>query len=103
VSVAKIHFDRNGKENHHAFHDVGAAACNLTTQALALDLFVHQMGGFNAEIARSQFGIPSGYQPVAMMAITSGRLCQRVSGRSTDITSSIAGSGTCTQNPQATD
>jgi nitroreductase len=69
LSVAKIHFDRNGKENRHAFHDVGAAACNLTIQALALDLFVHQMGGFNAEIARSQFGIPSGYDPVAMMAI----------------------------------
>ena len=69
LSVAKIHFDRNGKENRHAFHDVGAAACNLTTQALALDLFVHQMGGFNAEAARSQFGIPSGYEPVAMMAI----------------------------------
>ncbi len=69
LSVAKIHFDRNGKENHHAFHDVGAAISNLSTQALALDLFVHQMGGFNAEIARSQFGIPSGYEPVAMMAI----------------------------------
>ena len=69
LSVAKIHFDRNGKENRHAFHDVGAAACNLTTQALALDLFVHQMGGFNVETARSQFGIPSGYEPVAMMAI----------------------------------
>jgi nitroreductase len=69
LSVAKIHFEHNGNENHHAFHDVGAAISNLSTQAIALDLFVHQMGGFDAETARSQFGIPSGYDPVAMMAI----------------------------------
>ncbi|MEH2333620.1 nitroreductase family protein [Nostoc sp.] len=52
LSVAKLHFDRNGKENRHAFHDVGAAASNLATQAIALDLFVHQMAGFDAQKAR---------------------------------------------------
>ncbi|MEE3718527.1 hypothetical protein V2H45_17435 [Tumidithrix elongata RA019] len=36
---------------------------------IALDLFVHQMAGFDAEKARSQFGIPSGYEPVAIIAI----------------------------------
>ena len=69
LSVAKLHFDQNGKENRHAFHDVGAAASNLSTQALALELFVHQMVGFDTEKARSQFGIPIGYEPVAMIAI----------------------------------
>jgi nitroreductase len=69
LSVAKLHFDRNGTENRHAFHDVGAAASNLSTQAIGMDLFVHQMAGFDAEKARSQFGIPSGYEPVAIMAI----------------------------------
>ncbi|PZO37927.1 MAG: nitroreductase [Pseudanabaena frigida] len=69
LSVAKLNFDRDGRENRHAFHDVGAAASNLTTQAIALDLFVHQMAGFDAEKARSQFGIPSGYEPVAVIAI----------------------------------
>lgn len=69
LSVAKLHFDKNGKENRHAFHDVGAASCNLTTQATALDLFVHQMSGFDGEKARSLFGIPEGWEPVAMMAI----------------------------------
>lgn len=69
LSVAKRHFEFNGEENHHAFHDVGAAIGNLSTQAIALDLFVHQIGGFNAETARSQFSIPSGYEPVAMIAI----------------------------------
>lgn len=69
LSVAKLHFDRNGKENRHTFHDVGAAASNLTTQAIALDLFVHQMAGFDAQKARSQFNIPNGHEPVAMIAI----------------------------------
>lgn len=69
LSVAKLHFDNNGKENHHAFHDVGAASCNLAIQALALDLFVHQMAGFDSAKARSLFNIPDGYEPVAMMAV----------------------------------
>jgi nitroreductase len=77
LSVAKLHFDKNGKENRHAFHDVGAASCNLTTQAMALDLFVHQMAGFDGEKARaapqipqgSLFGIPGRWEPLAMIAI----------------------------------
>ncbi len=69
LSVAKLRFDNDGRENRHAFHDVGAAACNLTTQAIALDLFVHQMAGFDGAKARSLFGIPEDWEPVAMMAI----------------------------------
>lgn len=69
LSVAKMHFEQNRTENRHAFHDVGAAASNLTTQALALDLFVHQMAGFDRDQARLLFGIPADWEPVAMMAI----------------------------------
>ncbi len=69
LSVAKMHFEQSGTENLHAFHDVGAAVSNLATQALALDLFVHQMAGFDGAKARSLFDIPVGWEPVAMMAI----------------------------------
>jgi nitroreductase len=69
LSVAKMHFEQNGQDNRHAFHDVGAAAANLSTQAIALDLFVHQMAGFDRGKARSLFGIPKDWEPVAMMAI----------------------------------
>ena len=69
LSVAKMHFEHNSKANLHAFHDVGAAVCNLTTQAIALDLFVHQMAGFDSNKARSIFEIPSGWEPVAAIAI----------------------------------
>jgi nitroreductase len=69
MSVAKLHFDLNGKENHHAFHDVGAAAANLSTQATALNLFVHQMAGFDGARARSIYQIPQEWEPVAILAI----------------------------------
>jgi nitroreductase len=38
-------------------------------QATALGLIVHQMAGFEVEKARTDFGIPVGYEPVAMIAV----------------------------------
>ena len=69
LSVAKTNFKRNGKLNKHAFHDVGAAVTNLTLQATAMGLFVHQMSGFDSEKAKKLFNIPGGYEPVAAIAI----------------------------------
>ncbi len=69
ISVAKLHFERNGLENRHAFHDVGAAAATLALQAAALGLFIHQMAGFDVEKARELFSIPVGYEPVAAIAL----------------------------------
>ncbi len=69
LSVAKLAFDRSGKPNRHALHDVGLAVQNLAIQATALGLFVHQMAGFQAEKARQLYGIPDGHDPVAAMAV----------------------------------
>jgi len=69
LSVAKLAFDRNGKPNRHALHDVGLAAANLTLQAQALGLSVHQMAGFHVGRAREVLAIPDGFEPVAMIAI----------------------------------
>lgn len=69
LSVAKLAFERNGKANRHAFHDVGLAVENLVIQAIALDLFVHQMASFDLEKARELYGIPEGYEPVAGIAL----------------------------------
>lgn len=38
---------------------------NLVIQAAALDLFVHQITGFDPDKARELFNIPTGYEPVA--------------------------------------
>ncbi len=69
LSVAKLFFEKNGKPNRHAFHDVGLAVENLVIQATVLGLFVHQMAGFSVEKARQLFGIPDGQEPVAAIAL----------------------------------
>lgn len=69
LSVAKINFERNGKVNGYALHDVGAAVNNLTLQATSMGLFVHQMAGFDSEKAQILFNIHKGFEPVAAIAI----------------------------------
>lgn len=69
LSVAKTNFERNGKPNRHAFHDVGLAAENLVLQATALGLFVHQMAGILPDKARETYGIPKGHEAVAGIAL----------------------------------
>lgn len=69
LSVAKLSFDRNNKPNRHALHDVGLAVGNLTLQAQSFGLFVHQMGGFDADKAINLYHIPQGYEPVAAIAV----------------------------------
>ena len=69
LSVAKLYFERNGVENRHAFHDVGAAATLLAIQAMANGLFIHQMAGFDVPKAREVYGISEGYEPVAAIAL----------------------------------
>jgi nitroreductase len=69
LSVAKLHFAHNGKPNRHAGHDVGQAAAQLTLQATALGLSVHQMAGFDADAARETYAIPDGWEPMAAIAV----------------------------------
>lgn len=69
ISVAHRHFSHNGKPNPVAFHDVGAANAQLTTEATARGLLVHQMAGFSADKARQTFSIPEGWDPVSAIAI----------------------------------
>ncbi len=69
LSVAKLTFERNGVENRHAFHDVGAASANLAIEAAAQGLLLHQMAGFDVPKAKETYGIPEGYDPVAAIAL----------------------------------
>jgi nitroreductase len=68
LSVARRDFEDDGRPNRHAFHDVGLATENLLLQATALGLVAHPMAGFDIEKARADLKIPSGYEPVAMIA-----------------------------------
>ena len=69
VSVAKLTFEKNGKPNRHAFHDVGMAVANMIVQATAFGLYVHQMAGFSVEKVRETYSVPEGFEPVAAIAI----------------------------------
>lgn len=67
LSVARL-YEIPGKE-YYSLYDTGMAAANLVTQAVALGLVTHQMGGFDADKARAAFNIPAGYVPVTAIAI----------------------------------
>jgi nitroreductase len=69
LSVAHLKTQRDGKPNRVALHDVGSATAQLTFEANARGLQVHQMAGFDAEKARQTFAIPGDWEPVAAMAI----------------------------------
>jgi nitroreductase len=69
LSVAHLKAQRDGKPNRVALHDVGSASAQLTFEANARGLQVHQMAGFDAEKARETFAIPPDWEPVAAMAI----------------------------------
>jgi len=69
ISMARTKFFYNGKPNRFAFHDTGMAVNNLLLQALSLDVFVHQMGGYSKEKVKNYFKLDDDIEPVAMMAV----------------------------------
>lgn len=55
--------------NPYAQYDVGQAMAHLTFQAMASGLYMHQMGGFNRDMASEVLEIPSQFEPVVSAAI----------------------------------
>lgn len=71
IAVA-ARFTGSGRENGHARYDLGQAVAHLTVQAADAGIYVHQMGGFSADAARTAFAIPEGFDPAVAIAL--GRL-----------------------------
>ena len=69
ISMARTKFSYSGKPNRHAFHDTGMAVANLLFQALAMDVYVHQMAGYSVEKVKEYFKLNDDIEPVAMMAV----------------------------------
>jgi nitroreductase len=69
MTLVKTHFEQGGQPNKWALHDLGLAVGNLTVQASALDLYVHNIAGFSAEKARELFNLPPDVEPVTMIAV----------------------------------
>jgi nitroreductase len=62
-------FRANGKPNKWAPYDTGAATENLCLQAAASGLMAHQMGGFDADKARTTFKVPERFQILPMVTV----------------------------------
>lgn len=69
LGIIRTTFTRNGKPNSVALHDLGAASAQLTLEATARGLAVHQMQGVLPEKIRATFHVPAEYQPVTALAI----------------------------------
>ncbi len=67
LAVAEV--ETEGRTNRTASYDVGLAVGNLTLQAMYEDLMVHQMGGFDRDMARELYHIPAAYDPICVLAI----------------------------------
>lgn len=66
---SKLFFTQNNLPNRHAMHDTGFAIANLSVEATHLDLYLHQMGGFDQNKARQLFNVPQDYETVSIIAI----------------------------------
>jgi nitroreductase len=69
LGCTSLRFALNGKPNAAAVHDLGLASANLTTEATARGLVVHQMIGILPDKARDLYRIPEGIQVVTGLAI----------------------------------
>jgi nitroreductase len=59
----------NGSSNKYAWHDAGLAIGNLTLQATAENVYLHQMGGFNTQVAMERFHVPDDYDAVTVIVL----------------------------------
>lgn len=69
ISLARTAFERNGRSNRHAYHDVGQAAASMALEAVANGFTLHQMAGFDMDLVRQRCLLPPGYEAVAAIAI----------------------------------
>ena len=69
LAVANTQFSRNGKTNRHAFYDLGQSVASLIFQATDMGYNIHQMGGFDVEVAKRNLALAEGLEPVAMIAV----------------------------------
>lgn len=69
LGAVSLRFDRNGKPNRAAHHDLGLASANLVVEATSRGLSVHQMIGILPEHARQLFAVPDGFEVLTGLAI----------------------------------
>ncbi|HVA98225.1 MAG TPA: nitroreductase family protein [Bacteroidia bacterium] len=81
LSIAKKTFSLNGKPNRFAAYDLGQAVSSLSIQASSMGIQIHQMGGFDAEKAKSIFNLGDDFEPLSMIAIGYPGDVQKLTGK----------------------
>jgi nitroreductase len=69
VGVSRLDFEPGQKPNSYAIYDLGQAIANLSIQAIANQIYIHQIGGFEKNKAIQGFAIPDNYEPVVAFAL----------------------------------
>ncbi len=69
LTFARKTFEANRKPNAHSWHDLGLAVGNMSAQATAMGLYVHQMAGIVRENIKNDFNIPEDYEIVSAIAL----------------------------------
>jgi nitroreductase len=69
LASAKMNYDYNNAPNSYSIYDLGQAVANLTFQASSHGLLLHQMGGFDAQKAKSLLQLTSGLEPITIIAL----------------------------------
>ena len=69
LTFAKKTFEKNGKPNMHSWHDLGLAMGNMSAQATAMGLYLHQMAGIVRENIQNDFDIPKDFDIVSGIAL----------------------------------
>jgi len=69
LAAVRTTLSRNGKPNRVALHDLGLASANLTLEATARGLAVHQMGGILPARIRELYRLPEEVEPATALAI----------------------------------
>jgi nitroreductase len=69
ILVAARTAGEEGQAQPWALYDTGLAVAALVTQAQAEGLAVHQMGGFDTDAVRAEFGLDGSLTPVVVIAV----------------------------------
>jgi nitroreductase len=69
LGITHLTFDRNGKENKAAMHDLGAAVSHLSFEATIRGISVHQMIGIKPQKAKEIYAIPEEYEVLIAFAL----------------------------------
>jgi nitroreductase len=69
IGITVNTFERNGKPNKAAAHDLGLASASLTVEATARGLVVHQMVGIDPDRVRTLYQLPPNAEALTALAI----------------------------------